>query len=266
MIEALLAGFLGLFFGSFLNVCIIRLPRNKSVVKPRSHCRNCGRTVEWYDNIPVLSWMLLGAKCRYCKTPISFRYPLMELLTGLLFFWNVYARGWNPLGFKMCVFSFLTLGLIATDFHYRLLLDEFTKGGTLVGLTLSLLTPPASSLMVLVLPREWPLWVHGFTESLLGAALPALLLWGVGAAYERIRGIEGLGFGDIKMLMMIGAFLGLPETLLSVFFGSMAGAVLGSLYIVAFRKGWRYRLPYGSFLGAAALVVALFSEHILNYR
>lgn len=262
MMEALIAGFFGLLIGSFLNVCIYRLPRDLSVVHPRSHCTNCEKTVAWYDNIPVISYILLGAKCRNCKAPIHWQYPLVELITGLLFFWSVYSRGWNVLGLKMCVFSAILVDLIVTDYNDRILPDEFTKGGFAAGLILAAFTPPTTNLLLLFLPLTTPVWIHSVAEALLGGLLTAGLLWFTGFLYQKIRKREGLGFGDVKMLLAVGAFLGFPATLMTVFFGSLVGAVLGTIFIFVAKEDMTYELPYGSFLGLAALVVGLFSENI----
>lgn len=265
MIEALMAGLFGLLIGSFLNVCIYRLPRDLSVVHPRSHCPVCEKTVAWYDNFPVLSYLILGAKCRYCKTPIPWRYPAVELLTGVLFFISVYARGWNPIGLKLCVFSAIMVDLIFTDLADRILPDEFTLGGAAVGLILSALTPPESFVTLLFLPPATPPWIQSVAEALLGGGLTAGLLWLTGIVYKRVRHREGLGFGDVKMLLTIGVFLGLPGALLTVFLGSVLGAVCGGLFIWLSKEDTTYELPFGSFLGFSALVIALFGEPLMAW-
>jgi len=266
VIEALFAGAFGMLIGSFLNVCIYRLPRDLSVVHPRSHCPECERIVAWYDLVPVLSWLLLGARCRWCKTPIPFIYPLVELVTGALFFWSVYSRGPNLLGLKMCIFSAILVDLIFTDLNDRILPDEFTLGGFAVGLALAPLTPAPSSLALIFAPPSWPQWGTSLGEALLGGLGSAGLLWLVAAVYSRVRGREGLGFGDVKMMLAVGAFLGLPGALATIFLGSVLGSLLGSLYLVLTRKDMsQYELPFGSFLGVAALGVGLFGEHLFAW-
>ncbi|MBV6431946.1 MAG: Leader peptidase PppA [Bryobacteraceae bacterium] len=262
MMEALAAGFFGLLTGSFLNVCIYRLPRDLSVVTPRSHCTSCERTIAWYDNVPVLSYILLGGKCRHCRAPFSIRYPIVELLTGVLFFLSVYSRGPNPVGLKLCVFSAIMVDLIFTDLADRILPDEFTLGGAAAGVVLAAFTPPASSVALLFLPSSLPGWIHSVAEAALGSAVCAGLLWLTGRIYQLVRRREGLGFGDVKMLLTVGAFLGLPGALLTVFFGSVLGALIGALYIYLSKEDMTYELPFGSFLGIAALIVGLFGEQI----
>ncbi|MCC6392519.1 MAG: prepilin peptidase [Bryobacterales bacterium] len=265
MMEALAAGFFGLLIGSFLNVCIYRLPRDLSVVRPRSHCTSCERIIAWYDNIPVVSYILLGGKCRHCHAAFSMRYPLVELLTGALFFWSVYSRGWNPVGLKLCVFSAIMVDLIFTDLADRILPDEFTLGGAAAGVLLAAFTPPVSSVALLFLPPALPVWVHSVVEAAVGSAACAGLLWLTGQIYKLVRRREGLGFGDVKMLLTVGAFLGLPGSLLTVFIGSVLGAVIGGLFIYLSKEDMTYELPFGSFLGIAALVVGLFGEQIMAW-
>lgn len=266
MMEALAAGLFGLLIGSFLNVCIFRLPRDLSVVRPvRSFCPGCEKTIAWYDNIPLLSYALLGGRCRFCRESIPARYPLVEAITGLLFFTVVYYRGWNLAGLKLCVFAAIMVDLIFTDMEERILPDEFTLGGAAVGLILAAFSPPASNLAVLVAPADWPVWTHGVVEGALGAGVSAGMLWLVGAVYMRLRDREGLGLGDVKMMLTIGAFLGLPGALLTVFAGSVVGAIGGALFIWLARRDMGYELPFGSFLGAAALFGAIFGDPILSW-
>lgn len=235
------------------------------MVTPRSHCGACQRTIAWFDNVPVLSYLLLRGRCRHCGAPYSWRYPAVEAATGLLFFWSVYSRGPNVLGVKLCIFSAILVGLIVTDFTDRILPDEFTYGGCLAGLGLALIAPPMSGLAVLFAPTTWPQWGVNLLEAAIGAGVSAGLLWLVGEVYRRVRGRDGLGLGDIKMLLAIGAFLGLPGALMTVFLGSITGALLGGVYIWLKKHDALYELPFGSFLGAAALFVALFGEHLSTW-
>lgn len=262
MMEAWFAGLFGLLIGSFLNVCIYRLPRDLSVVRPRSHCPYCEKLVAWYDNVPVLSYLLLGAKCRHCKAPIHWQYPLVELATGALFFYSVYTLGWNALGLKHCLFSAIMVDLIVTDWNDRILPDEFTYGGFVAALLIAPFTPAPSSLMTLFLPVRLPVWMYSVAEAAAGGLICAGLLYVAGKIYEKVRHREGLGLGDVKMLLTVGAFLGLPGALMTIFLGSIVGAVLGSIYIWKSGQDMTYELPYGSFLGAAALFVALFGERL----
>ncbi len=265
MLEALAAGLFGLLIGSFLNVCIFRLPRDLSVVAPRSFCPGCEKTVSWYDNIPLLSYFLLGRRCRYCREPIPWRYPAVELITGLLFFWCVYSKGWNVWGLKLCVLAAIMVDLIFTDLEERILPDEFTLGGAAAGVALAAFAPPSSNLSIFFLPAQWPAWIHGVFEALFGALVSAGLLWVVGAVYQHVRGREGLGLGDVKMLLTIGAFLGLPAALLAIFASSMFGAIAGMAYIWFSKEEFTYELPFGTFLGLAAVVGGLFGDQILGW-
>ena len=262
MMEAILALLFGLLIGSFLNVCIYRWPRDLSVVKPRSHCTSCEKTIAWYDNIPVVSYLVLGGRCRYCRARILWRYPVVELATGLLFFYWVYAHGFTALAIKMCVFSALLVGLIFSDLEERILPDEMTKGGIVLGLIFAWFVPLklGSGGMILwlvlhIVGLELPQKYNSIAESAMGAALPAFFLWGGGWLYEKVRHKEGLGFGDVKLIAMVGAFLGLHSALFTLLLGSISGSIVGYSYIkLAHKDASNYDLPFGTFLGIAALV------------
>ncbi len=264
MLEATLALAAGLLIGSFLNVCIYRMPRDLSVVRPRSFCPACEHPLAWYDNVPVLSYILLRGRCRKCGEPISARYPVVEVLTGLLFFGIVLAYGPSRIALKQCTFAALIVGLIFSDFEERILPDELTLGGAALGVLFAALAPSDVGLLALVLPQEWgPVWLS-VTRSLLGAVVSSSLLWLVGVLYLRLRKREGLGLGDVKMVAMIGAFLGLQGALLTVIVGSVIGSVLGLGYILITRKdASTYELPFGTFLGIAALACGLLREQFL---
>jgi leader peptidase (prepilin peptidase)/N-methyltransferase len=260
MIEASIALLFGLLIGSFLNVCIYRWPLDLSVVKPRSHCIACRKTIAWYDNIPLVSFVVLGGQCRYCHARISFRYPVVELATGLLFFYWVLTAGLTLLAVKMCIFTGMLLALVFCDLEERILPDEFTLGGTLVALVFAAFVPvpdvyaPALLWLIGVHPPERVGWV---LQAALAAALPAFFLWGVGWLYEKVRHREGLGFGDVKLIAMVGAFLGMRNALAAFFIGSLSGSILGYAYIKFTRKdASTYELPFGTFLGLAALLFA----------
>ncbi|MDE3166219.1 MAG: prepilin peptidase [Acidobacteriota bacterium] len=259
--EAFVALFFGLLIGSFLNVCIHRWPRNRSVVRPRSHCVRCRKTIAWYDNIPIASWLILGGRCRHCKARISWRYPLVEAMTGAAFGWIVWARGVTPAAGKLCVFSAMTIALIFCDLEKRILPDEFTLGGTLVGLGFApfvMMTDVMAHTLLWLAGVEWsPRWAS-LAESVLGAAAPAAVLWGGGWLYLKIRHKEGLGLGDVKLIAMVGSFLGVTGALTTLAGGSLAGSVIGLAYIkLTGKDAGSYELPFGTFLGAAALAAAL---------
>jgi leader peptidase (prepilin peptidase)/N-methyltransferase len=267
--EAILAFFFGLLAGSFLNVCIHRWPRGRSVVKPRSHCVRCRHTIAWYDNIPLVSYAVLGGRCCHCGKRISLRYPLVELVIGLLFFYFVFTLGLTPAAVKMCIFSAILVALIFCDLEKRILPDELTLGGAVFGLVLALFVPVpdiTASALLWVFGAELHGTLQSLAESVCGALLPALVLWGGGWLYFKVRHREGLGFGDVKLIAMVGSFLGLRGALLTMILGSICGSVLGHGYIKAMVKdAATYELPFGTFLGAAALVVAIAGPKLLGW-
>jgi leader peptidase (prepilin peptidase)/N-methyltransferase len=261
VIESILALVFGLLIGSFLNVCIHRWPRNRSVVKPRSHCVRCRKTIAWYDNIPLVSYLALGGKCRHCGAKISWRYPLVEFLTALFFFYFVSSQGLTPLALKLCVFSAILIALIFSDMEKRILPDEFTIGGIVIGLIFSFFVPVpdiTAQAIFWMAGAELTGWMQSVAESAVGAFLPAFFLWGGGWLYYKIRHREGLGFGDVKLIAMVGSFLGLRGALLTLILGSVAGSVIGYSYIKLTGKDpSNYELPFGTFLGVAALAAAV---------
>ncbi len=265
MLAAALAFLIGLLIGSFLNVCIYRWPRERSVIRPRSFCPACQHPIAWYDNVPVLSYLVLRGRCRHCRASISLRYPLVELLTALFFFVAVFSYGPTIEALKWCLFSALLIGLVFSDLEERILPDQFTVGGTIAGILLAAAVPFQFGIVALLLPADWgPVWAS-VGEAVLGAGLSGGLLWLVGALYLKVRRREGLGFGDIKMVAMIGAFLGVQATLLTVVLGSILGSVLGLLYILITRKqASTYELPFGLFLGVAGLGVAFLRDPVLT--
>ena len=271
MLEALLACVFGLLIGSFLNVCIYRLPRDLSVVRPRSYCTACEHPIAWYDNVPVLSFALLGGKCRHCQSRIGLRYPLVEVMTGGLFFIYFLRLGPTLAAVKYCVLGALLVGLLFSDLEERILPDEFTLGGAVVGLILSFFVRVqdfAAHVLLWVLrisiDERSPLL--SFAESAMGAFLPAVVLWLGGYLYEKVRKREGMGFGDVKMLLMIGAFLGTRDTILTMVIASVMGSVVGFLYIRVTRKEVStYELPFGTFLALGAIVVTLIEPTFFDW-
>jgi len=289
----------GLLFGSFLNVCIHRLPLGLSVVTPRSACPECKQPIAFYDNLPVLSWLILGGRCRHCKTPISPRYLLIELLTGLLFLGCYWHFGLTLSTLKYCTLAFLLLGLIFTDAETKLLPDKMTLPGLALGVIFSLLVP-VNDLAAQFLPGMVNLPFSGdisarlvsLIDSLLGAALGASFIYGAGAIYLRWRGTEGMGFGDVKLMAMVGAFLGMKLTIFTLFTASLAGSFFGvtTVFVVwlkrthrfmkrlanaqaARRRGWQsaqvvfrnYQMPFGVFLGSMALIALFFGNQFLHW-
>lgn len=280
---------LGLVFGSFLNVCIYRMPRGLSVVRPGSACPHCGKAIRFYDNVPVLSWVILGGRCRSCKARITPRYAAVELITGGLFVLCYVHFGLTLGTVKCAVLAFLLLGLIFTDAETHLLPDKLTLTGLAAGVIFSLLVP-VNDLLSAVLPGVFQLpvssdvsWrLFSLLDSLLGAAVGAGFLYGTGAAYFRWRGVEGMGFGDVKLMAMIGSFLGLRLTILTMAAASLGGCLFGLWTVFAVwvkrtqrrrrvfhetgkdarRHAWasamvalrRHQMPFGVFLGSMGLV------------
>lgn len=268
VLFAIPAGLFGLLIGSFLNVCIHRWPRDLSVVRPRSACPDCHRTIVWYDNIPVLSYLLLGRRCRHCGAAISWTYPTVELLTGLLFAWFVALDGLTLAAAKDCLFAAILIGLIFTDLDTRLLPDEFTKGGIVAGLAFSLFVPLPPTLFSLFtdLSGMHPgLRAMSFGEAVTGALIPASALWFLGWLFEKFRHKEYLGFGDVKMIAMMGAFLGLSGVIVTLLVGSLLGSIGGYTWMKLTGKDpATYYLPFASFLGAGALIVVVAHGGITN--
>lgn len=252
---------IGLLIGSFLNVCIARLPEGESVVFPNSRCPKCGTAIRAFDNIPVVSYLLLGGKCRSCRGTISWQYPVVEALTALTFWAAYYFVGFQLKTLLLLVFFSAIIVLIFIDLNHRILPDTITKPGIVMGLVFSLLAPVQDGTAAFVsslmgFPIEHPMLLS-FLDSLIGALVCGGFLWFVAEAYFRIRKMEGLGLGDIKLMGMVGAFLGVRLALLTIMLGSFMGAVIGLIYIKFAGKDGRYELPFGSFLGVAAIISAL---------
>ena len=267
MIPALLAFLWGLLIGSFLNVCIYRWPRDLSVVRPRSHCPSCEKTIAWYDNIPLVSYAVLGGKCRHCGAPISLRYPVVELLTAIVFFAFIWIFGPTLAGLKMCVFGAILVALIFTDVEELILPDELTLGGTVAGLVFAFFVPVPESIggfVLLITGMDTSPRVQWVVDAVVGAAVPAFVLWFAGWLYLRIRRKEGLGLGDVKLIAMVGSFLGFSGALYTLILGSIVGSVIGYGYIRFTGKDpSTYELPFGTFLGAAALLIGLAARVVL---
>lgn len=266
MIEALVAALFGLIIGSFLNVCIYRMPRDLSVVRPRSFCPECNHTIAWFDNIPLVSYAVLAGRCRRCGQRIPFRYPLVELLTGVLFFCAFRFLGTTLAAAKFAVFGAIMIALVFSDLEERILPDEFTLGGTAVGAIFAAFVPVSGGILLLVFYGAKHPWLISICDSLLAAGICSGSLWVVRALYEKLRNREGLGLGDVKMGALIGAFLGVQGALLTLLVGSLLGVIIGLGYTwFTGKDASTYELPFGSFLGSAALAVGFFSEVIFNW-
>jgi leader peptidase (prepilin peptidase)/N-methyltransferase len=248
---AVLVFLVGLILGSFLNVCIHRLPRGQSVVHPGSRCPACRSPIRWYQNVPVLSWIALRGRCAYCSAPISWRYPLVEAMSGtiLLALWLRYGPGW---AFVISgLFSLAMVVLFFTDLDLRLLPDKVTLSGLAVGLAVAWFNPFLDGQG---LGRIW--------SSVGGAALGSGLLWGFGALYGKLRGVEAMGMGDVKMMAMVGAFAGPFGVLITIFAGSLVGAVIGVAMIPLRGGSLQDTLPFGCFLAPAAIGALLQGQRI----
>lgn len=297
-------GFLaGLVFGSFLNVCISRLPHHKSIILPSSRCPQCGASIRWFDNIPLLSWILLHARCRDCKQPIPRRYPLVELTCGIWFavqavrlftvlrfyFYDpthAAPSSYAPLAIlsnvAVTALGFLLIGLIVMDWQTGLLPDAFTLTGIAIGLFLiciqAIFLGPTEDQVVLTRPihitsagattNPGNVFLTG-PEALIGGRLlavvaVALLLLAVRWIYRALRHREGMGLGDVKLLAMIAAFLGFWSAILSLFVAVIAAGIYGTVLLVRGRAGISSKLPFGSFLGAAGLFAAQFGDRIID--
>lgn len=264
-----LAGVFGLLIGSFLNVCIYRWPRDLSVVSPRSHCPQCEGQISAMENIPLVSFLMLKGRCKRCGAHIPWRYPAVELLTSISFFYFVHHYGVTPAAIKYCFFSSLLIGLIFADIETLILPDQFTIGGATAGVAFAFLAMvPDSTFAIVSAVAGWELPGIGLNigESLLGATLPAALLWLGGLIFEKVRHKEGLGFGDVKMVSMIGAFLGVRGCLLTIILGSVLGSVIGGLYILITRqKAGEFPLPFAAFLGAGGFLAAVVGPAVLQW-
>jgi leader peptidase (prepilin peptidase)/N-methyltransferase len=258
VLHVALAAVFGLLIGSFLNVCIYRFPRDLSVVTPRSFCPECGKPVAWRDNIPLASYILLRGRCRDCGKPIGWRYPLVELTTAVLFAAIAARYGWSLESLRWMLFEALLTALFWTDLEERILPDELTIGGSLAGVAFAFLTMAPGVMGELLLPLRKPYW-RSLANSGIGGIFLSVPIWLLGFTYSRLRKREGLGFGDVKLLMLIGIFLGLENGLLALLIGAVSGSVLGIAYIYfAGKKAAEYELPFGSFLCMGAAAVPLF--------
>ncbi len=237
----------GLCIGSFLNVCIHRLPLKQSIVTPRSRCPHCGYELTWRDNLPLLSYGLLGGRCRSCRAPISMRYPFVEAITAAIFVWHGLVFGVTPLLAVRLAFAAALIVLFAIDLEHQILPDWITLPGIVFGLACSVVLPP------------------GLVMSLAGMAAGGGILWGIAELWFRLRKVEGMGFGDVKMLAMVGAVLGLRLVLLTFVLSTLLGGLLALALVATRRASLATAVPYGTMLAAAALVASLYGEPLLAW-
>lgn len=270
----------GGLIGSFLNVVIYRLPRGIFFESTFSRCPSCGAAIKFYDNIPVLSYLMLGGRCRQCRAPISARYPAVEALTAMLFALTTYVvltRGaWLSLPFDL-IFVAAILALIFIDAELMILPNKITYPGFIVAVLVRLFVPNVYGVEWLDIPvepgytlsTEAPsLYLAGFSfiNSILGALIGGGSLWLVGWLWKRLRGVDAMGLGDVKMMFMVGAYLGWTLALVTIFIGFLTGAIGGVLFM--YKSGKRdlsMQLPFGIFLGIGAIVSLLFGTDLVNW-
>lgn len=236
---------LGACMGSFLNVCIYRIPSGESIVAPASHCPKCGAAIRWYQNIPILSWLFLAGKCAACRTGIAVRYPLVEVLTGLLFVLVVYCFGVSWATLVFWIFMALLVTITFIDLDHQIIPDVISLPGIVLGFAGSFLLP-------------WLSW----TDSLLGILLGGGSLLVVATGYEFLTKRAGMGGGDIKLMAMLGAFLGWKAVLPIVFISSLLGTLVGAPLMLVKGAGAKLAIPFGPFLSAAAVIWLLWGREL----
>jgi leader peptidase (prepilin peptidase) / N-methyltransferase len=269
-----LAAVFGAVIGSFLNVVIYRVPLEESIVFPNSRCPSCGAVIAFYDNIPIISYVILRAKCRGCRQPISFRYPAVELLTALLFVAVAWHDGRSAaLPFDLIFVSAL-VALMFIDAAHQILPDVITLPGIVFAVFARVAVPLLSGL-----PHfdDLPSLMHGsfsnlplWATSIIGAAIGALIgggsLWLMGWTWEKLRNVEAMGLGDVKMMFMVGAYLGWRLTILTIFLSVLSGSVIGILLMMSEgRFDSKRLLPFGVFLGLGAILSLLFGSHVVEW-
>lgn len=236
---------LGAVIGSFLNVCIYRIPAGESVVTPRSRCPHCQTTIRWYHNLPVISWVLLKGRCAYCAAPFSIRYPLVEALTGMLFALFCFRFGLHPVTLVAWLLAAALVTISFIDLDHQIIPDVISLPGIPIGFLCSLVLP-------------WVSW----QSSLLGILLGGGILLAIALGYEWLTKQEGMGLGDVKLLAMLGAFLGAPAVLPIIFLASIMGTLVGVPLMLIKRAGRKLAIPFGPFLATAALVYLFFVDKI----
>ncbi len=249
----------GLMFGSFFNVCIFRIPKGLSIVSPKSHCLQCGFTIPWFLNVPILSYLFLHGKCAGCKSRISWVYPGVELLTGLLafaIFWHFSSLDfWDWMIRSVIYFVFFGSLLIASfiDLRYLIIPDRFTIGGTFTGVLISTIYPAL---------HAFGTWQEGFVYSSVSAFICYAVLGSIRILGSYAYGREAMGYGDVKLMGALGAFLGWKLGLLSVFFAAVLGSVFGIAQMLISKKHLRTEIPFGPYLALGALSSIFFGKYV----
>ena len=244
------AALTGACVGSFLNVCVFRWPAEQSVLRPASRCPGCNQGIKWYDNVPVLSYLILRGRCRNCGITISAQYPAVELAVSLMWLAAAVRFGGTIEALRMALFLTLLLGIALTDAREMVIPDQFSLGGTFIGLGLA------------ALPGDFP-----FRRALIGAVLGYVLLWAVKLAAEKALKKPALGVGDIHMMAMVGAFTGPEGALVTIFLGSLAGLVIGVPVTLARGKNQLMGtyLPLGVFLAIGAAVSLFYADNLAHW-
>ena len=245
-VLAIYVTMLGTAVGSFLNVCIHRLPLGLSLAWPASHCPSCRAPVKPYDNVPIVSYLWLRGRCRNCRAPISIKYPIVELVTGAMFL-GAFLLFDSPELIQRLLFGCAMVVLFVVDLEHRILPDVITLPGIVIGFLFSFFMPP------------------GWVDSLIGIVVGGGSLWLVGEIYFRVRHEEGMGFGDVKMLAMIGAFLGWKLMLLTLILSSFIGSIVGVTMIALHRGDMKYALPFGTFLALGAIAASTAGRLIIDW-
>jgi len=274
VVGYVIAGIFGAIIGSFLNVVIHRVPLEESIVFPNSRCPACGGVIAFYDNVPVVSYALLRAKCRHCKEHISFRYPAVELLTAALFIGVAWHDGLSAaLPFDL-VFVSALLALVFIDAEHMILPNVITYPGIVFAVIARNAIPylvagphfddlPSLSQGALA---NMPMWVVSVAGALIGALIGGGSLWLMGWTWEKLRGIEAMGLGDVKMMFMVGAYLGWRLTILTIFIGVLGGSIIGILLMARQRqRNMQMLLPFGVFLGLGAVAALLFGAPLVEW-
>ena len=269
LVELVFVLVLGLAIGSFLNVVILRLPKGISVKRPRSHCPHCKKLVSWYDNVPVVSYFVLRGRCRHCEKKISPRYPSIEALSGVVSVFLYFKFG---IGIEWAIYFAFCAALIVLafiDLDHRILPDQITLNGIWIGVLVSVYFAQPSPLVTRLFHAAnvevSNQRLIALIASILGAGVGGGLLWFVGEGYLRLRGIEGMGFGDVKMMAMVGAFLGAPLALLTIMLGSLVGSIIGLIFIRMTDKAREYELPFGTFLGLMGIISVLYGDDLVRW-
>jgi leader peptidase (prepilin peptidase)/N-methyltransferase len=264
----------GAVVGSFLNVVIHRVPNEESIVFPNSACPNCKKSIKPYDNIPILSWLILGGKCRNCKSAISPRYLFVELLTGLIFLSVYWSIGFNAFLPVALIFVAAVVSLVFIDAEHMILPNVITYPLLVFALLVRIVFPLLfgtnyfSDFNFFPLNRmeDYPVWLVSLVGAILGGIVGGGFLWLVGAIWKKLRGVDAMGLGDVKMMFAVGALLGWRLTLLSIFIGAFAGAVIG-VFVIARQKekDFQTQIPFGIFLGIGSVLSLLFGEQLIGW-